>query len=103
MRTSVWPAGGGRSLRGDAAAGLAPSCCRYLNLVGHTVVGWMWLRLATAAARPAAAADGADGFYCGKLHTAAYYFRHELPKTEPVAATLLSLDTTVREMRADWF
>ncbi|EOD18982.1 hypothetical protein EMIHUDRAFT_243448 [Emiliania huxleyi CCMP1516] len=51
-----------------------PNCAWYLNLVGHTV-----------------------------LHTAAYYFRHELPKTEPVAATLLSLDTTVREMRADWF
>ena len=75
----------------------------YLNLMGHTIVGWMWIRLATAAARPAIDADGSDGFYCGKLQTAAYFFRHELPKTAPVAATLLSLDTTVREMRSDWF
>jgi len=75
----------------------------YLNLMGHTVVGWMWIRLATAAARPAIDAASSDGFYCGKLQTAAYFFRHELPKTTPVAATLLSLDTTVREMRPEWF
>lgn len=93
----------------------------YLTLMGHTCVAWMWLRSAVAAARGldaldaraageatgAAAADGAESeehsFYRGKLHTCLFFHRHELPKTEALAALLLSGDATVEKMRPSWF
>ena len=75
------------------------------------MIAWTWLRQATAAARALDARGGAAGgagdaarqFYSGKLHTAAFFFEHELPKTEAMAALLLSLNTTVSEMRPAWF
>ena len=78
----------------------------YLTLMGHTCVAWMWLRSASAAARGlSVGADDADeeAFYRGKLHTCAFFFRHELPKAEASAALLLSLDVTVTEMEPGWF
>ena len=95
----------------------------YLTLMGHTVIAWHWLRSATAAAaglarrdataeQPAAGAEAAAqedeedeevGFYRGKLKVCEFFFRHELPKTEPLANTLLRRDPTVRDMRPGWF
>ena len=78
----------------------------YLTLMGHTCVAWMWLKSASAAARGlAAGANGAEdeAFYHGKLHTCAFFFRHELPRVEASAALLLKLDATVGEMQSEWF
>ena len=98
----------------------------YLTLMGHTAVAWVWLRSAAAATRglqqlgPEAEAEAAAShgggsdeameprddelsFYLGKLHTCAFFFRHELPKTAPLAQLLRSGDRTVREMRVAWF
>jgi len=82
----------------------------YLTLMGHTTVAWTWLRSAIAASRGlrelrgAAADDEEEGlFYLGKLHTCTFFFRHELPKTAPLAEVLLSKDVTVREMMPGWF
>ena len=81
----------------------------YLTLFGHTVAAWTWLRLATAAAAEldALAADRRDGadalFLRGKLHTCRFFFRHELPKTETLAALLLTMDPTVAEMEPGLF
>ena len=81
----------------------------YLTLMGHTTIAWTWLRIATAAAQQqhalgaAEAGGAADMFYQGKLHTAEWFFRHELPKCETLASLLLSLDLTNREMRPGWF
>jgi hypothetical protein len=98
----------------------------YLTLMGHTAVAWVWLRSAAAATRglqqlgPEAEAEAAASlgggsdeameprddelsFYLGKLHTCAFFFRHELPKTAPLAQLLRAGDRTVREMRVAWF
>jgi hypothetical protein len=47
--------------------------------------------------------DDELSFYLGKLHTCAFFFRHELPKTAPLAQLLRAGDRTVREMRVAWF
>ena len=65
----------------------------YLQAFGHTVLAWIWLDVAIAAARRD------DAFARGKLAATQYFFRYELPKIgawlQPVAArddTCLALD-----------
>ena len=43
------------------------------------------------------------GFYRGKLQTCAFFFRHELPRTEAMAKLLVSGDQTVADMKVGWF
>jgi len=84
----------------------------YLTLMGHTCIAWTWVRIATAATE-AWCADLQEGgsatetaeamYYAGKLHTCSYFLKHEMPKMEPLAATLLSLDAHVSEMKPGWF
>ncbi|GGK17557.1 acyl-CoA dehydrogenase [Deinococcus malanensis] len=75
-----------------------------LEMLGHTVVGWMWLRQAAAAARalPTARGDDAD-FYRGKLHAARFFATHELPRVRAHADLLASVDRTTTEMQEAWF
>ena len=71
----------------------------YLDLVGHTVIAWLWLRQAVIARAASGAAVGDDAdFYAGKLQACRYFFRHELPKTAVAAALLDSLDDTTLTM-----
>jgi len=93
----------------DARAALT-NAHEYLTLMGHTCVAWHWLRSANAACVGLhALADGASdeveeaAFYRGKLHTASFFWRHELPKTEAMAALLVGADPTVSEMQPGWF
>jgi hypothetical protein len=81
---------------GDPAVTLANSAV-YLEAVGHTVVGWIWLEqlLATATA--------AGDFYDGKRQAARYFFRWELPKTAAQLDLLDSLDQTVLDIQPAWF
>ena len=76
----------------------------YLELVGHTVIAWIWLWQATTASRllPEASAEAAD-FYRGKMQACQYYFRRELPKTCLFVPLLGDLDPTCLEMKASWF
>ena len=75
-----------------------------LEMLGHTVVGWMWLRQATAAARALPDAKGDDAnFYQGKLHAARFFATHELPKVRAHAELLASADPTTSEMQSEWF
>ncbi|GGS22850.1 acyl-CoA dehydrogenase [Deinococcus knuensis] len=75
-----------------------------LEMMGHTVVGWMWLRQAAAAARALPGARPSDQpFYQGKLHAARFYATHELPKVQAHADLLASADRTTTDMHADWF
>jgi len=99
-----------RPIRASGASGDGPDAAvalshahDYLGLMGHTLVAATWVRLATAAAPRHAAAGGVDGFYAGKLQTALFFLRHELTKTEAMAALMLSADATVHDMRSDWF
>ena len=89
--------------RGELDLGLANAAV-YLELVGHTVIGWMWLRQALVALAKVGAADEPDrDFYQGKLQACAFFFRWELPKTTQWADLLDSLDPTALEMQEAWF
>ncbi|MCZ2816784.1 acyl-CoA dehydrogenase [Modestobacter sp. VKM Ac-2984] len=82
--------------QGDPQVALANASV-YLEAAGHVVVGWLWLEQALAT-------EGREGdFYAGKRQAARYFQRWELPKVGPQLALLASLDTTVLEMRGDWF
>ncbi|GAA4727353.1 acyl-CoA dehydrogenase [Modestobacter marinus] len=82
--------------QGDPQVALANASV-YLEAAGHVVVGWLWLEQALAT-------EGRDGdFYTGKRQAARYFQRWELPKVGPQLALLASLDTTVLEMRSDWY
>ncbi|KGH48059.1 acyl-CoA dehydrogenase [Modestobacter caceresii] len=82
--------------QGDPQVALANASV-YLEAAGHVVVGWLWLEQALAT-------EGRDGdFYTGKRQAARYFQHWELPKVGPQLALLASLDTTVLEMRSDWF
>ncbi|WP_428382253.1 acyl-CoA dehydrogenase [Nevskia ramosa] len=84
--------------RGETELFLA-NASSFLDLVGHTVIAWLWLRQACVAQLAMASASTADAaFYTGKLQTCRWFFRHELPKTSAQAALLDSLDDTVLKM-----
>ncbi|CAM4324493.1 acyl-CoA dehydrogenase [Deinococcus marmoris] len=75
-----------------------------LEMLGHTVVGWMWLRQAAAAARALPDARGDDAnFYQGKLQAARFFATHELPRIKAHADLLASADSTTSEMQSEWF
>jgi butyryl-CoA dehydrogenase len=75
----------------------------YLDMMGHVVVAWMWLRQALTASRKLRN-DGANrDFLEGKLATCRYFFAYELPKARTQRALLDSLDDTTLTMKAEWF
>jgi hypothetical protein len=76
----------------------------YLEMLGHVVIAWIWLRQAVLAQRSLATAQGDDkAFYQGKLQACQYFFRYELPKTAVQNELLRRLDPTCLEMRDEWF
>jgi len=76
----------------------------YLEMAGHIVVAWIWLRQGLVAVAKLPGADGAErDFYQGKLAACAYFFRWELPKTHHQFALLNDLDRTCFEMQDGWF
>jgi alkylation response protein AidB-like acyl-CoA dehydrogenase len=75
----------------------------YLEMFGHVVIAWMWLRQAVIASRKLAAGTDEEDFYRGKMQAAAYFFRWELPKTAQWCDLLQSLDTTTLDMKDAWF
>ena len=76
----------------------------YLEMLGHTVIAWMWLRQAVVAARALPTAREADrDFYQGKLQAARFFFAWELPKVRHHSAVLRSFDRTTTDMQAGWF
>lgn len=75
-----------------------------LEMLGHTVIGWMWLRQASASARALPGARGSDAdFYRGKLHAARFFATHELPRVRAHAELLASADRTTTDMQEAWF
>lgn len=73
----------------------------YLQLMGHIVAAWMWLRQANAAAALSAPED-AD-FAQGKLQAAQFFFHWELPRVELDAQRLIDADDTFINMESRWF
>ena len=75
----------------------------YLEMFGHVVIAWIWLRQAVIATQKLAAGTDEADFYHGKMQAAAYFFRWELPKTAQWCDLLESLDTTTLDMKDGWF
>ena len=76
----------------------------YLEMLGHLVIAWIWLRQAQVAQRALENAPATDAdFYQGKLQACRYFFRYELPKTAAQHALLRSLDATCLDMHDQWF
>jgi butyryl-CoA dehydrogenase len=76
----------------------------YLDMYGHLVVGWMWLRQAVAARRAldAGCTGDAEAFMRGKLAACQYFFRHEMKRIEHWLPIVVANDTTVLETAPDW-
>lgn len=76
----------------------------YLEMMGHVVVAWIWLRQAIVAHAGLTHADAEDAaFYRGKLQAAAYFFGWELPRMRAQCDLLERLDTTCVDMHDEWF
>lgn len=90
-------------LAGDAERSLA-NAALYLEMLGHIVVAWLWLRQALVAdAQLRATSAEEKSFYLGKLQACRYFFRWELPKCRLQAELLKRQDTTCLDMRDEWF
>ncbi len=78
---------------------------KYLELFGHVVIAWLWLKQGVVADLALAAEPHAADkkFYRGKLQAMRYFFRYELPEIEAWAKLLKSIDRTCLDMQADWF
>jgi butyryl-CoA dehydrogenase len=74
----------------------------YLDMFGHVVMAWMWLRITTAAMR-VADRDGGRPFLRGKMQAARYFYQRELPRTNGWAKTLITNDMSAYDMAPDWF
>ncbi len=70
----------------------------YLEMTGHLVIAWMWLRQARVAVRLPL-----DDYRRGKLQACRYFFHWELPKVRALAERLAELDTTALNMEETWF
>ncbi|HEV7574793.1 MAG TPA: acyl-CoA dehydrogenase [Caldimonas sp.] len=70
----------------------------YLQAFGHLVLAWIWLDVATCAARaPASAAQR------GRLAACRYFFRYELPKIGAWLGVVAARDDTCRTMAEESF
>jgi alkylation response protein AidB-like acyl-CoA dehydrogenase len=70
----------------------------YLQAFGHLVIAWMWLDVATCAAR----APG-DAAQRGRLAACRYFFRYELPKIGAWLGVVATRDDTCRTMAEESF
>ncbi|TQV73135.1 acyl-CoA dehydrogenase [Aliikangiella marina] len=92
--------------KGKVDSGLA-NATLYLDIFGHTLVAWIWLRQMAVAneklkAREALSADQIH-YYLGKLQAGKFFIRYELPQIYANCDLLESLDSTCLEMQEDWF
>jgi butyryl-CoA dehydrogenase len=78
----------------------------YMTALGHTVIGWMWLRQALAAERAlarGALAPGDEAFYRGKLQACRFFFATELPLVHHAARLVAEAEPSAYEMQDAWF
>lgn len=71
----------------------------YLDMLGHVVIAWMWLRQAGVAAQALEGANGSErDFYQGKLAACRYFYAYELTRLAhwlPLLASAVDLPVTV--------
>lgn len=67
----------------------------YLDMLGHVVVAWIWLRQALVAMDKLLSPDLPErDFLDGKITACRYFFRYELPQIESQCRLLGAMDTT---------
>ncbi len=88
---------GRAAAQGQVRLALA-NATEYLHMLGHVVVGWMWLEQAMAAVRGRDAGTTAADFAAGKIHASRFFCRYELPRVDRQAALLNRLDDTTLTM-----
>lgn len=78
---------------------------KYLDLFGHVVIAWLWLKQAVVAAHALQDQphDSDADFYRGKLQAMRYFFNFELPHIEVWSKILINLDSSCYDMRDNWF
>lgn len=95
---------GGALQQGQTNEALANSAV-YLDMLGKTVVGWLWLEMADKALDTFTDSSNTEDqdFVAGKLQAAQYFIRWELPEVELQARLLQRFDRTCLDMHSNWF
>ncbi|MFT6557410.1 acyl-CoA dehydrogenase [Sneathiella sp.] len=77
----------------------------YLDMFGHLVLAWQWLKQALVASEKLNQGPTKDdqNFYLGKLQACQYFYRFELCKVEPWSKLLGSVDATTFSAPAEIF
>ncbi len=75
----------------------------YLEMLGHVVLAWTWLRQALVASNATPDNESERGFYDGKLQACRYFYRWELPRIDHWSQLLADADDTCLAMREAWF
>jgi len=96
---TMWLAENGPANPDNAGAGAYP----YMELVGLVSLGWMWLKMAGAAARAIAVDDGDRAFHEAKLATASFYAQRELPLSGALRRQIEAGAETVMALPVDAF
>ncbi|MAK91330.1 MAG: acyl-CoA dehydrogenase [Oleibacter sp.] len=95
---------GGALQNGKVSEALANSAV-YLDMMGKTVIGWLWLEMADKAIDAFADSSVLEDqhFMQGKLQAAQYFVRWEMADIPAQANILQSFDATCADMHNDWF
>jgi|CXWL01.1.fsa_nt_gi butyryl-CoA dehydrogenase len=89
-------------MSGDAAAMMLHSN-DYLDMFATWIVGWQWLRHATAATRIVKAKGGRTAYAEGKLCAAEYFIETELGRIPQLARLCTTAEGSYGRMKAEWF
>jgi alkylation response protein AidB-like acyl-CoA dehydrogenase len=75
----------------------------YMELMGLVSLGWMWLKMARAAADAIAGGSGDDEFLDAKLNTARFYASRELPMSTALRRKIEAGAESLMKMPAEAF
>jgi butyryl-CoA dehydrogenase len=78
---------------------------KYLELFGHVIVGWLWLKQGIVASKALSQQphQADEDFYHGKLQALQYFYRFELPEIALWSSILRKSDSTTYDMKVAWF
>ena len=92
--------------KGEVNKGLA-NATLYLDVFGHILIAWIWLKQMAVANRKLTLRDSLaeqqSHFYLGKLQAGKYFIEYELPQIYPHCDILEKMNTTCLDMNSDWF
>ena len=84
-------------LRGGTVDALGAAAVDYLRLFALVSFGWMWARMAMAAA------SGETSFHASKIHVANFFATRILPQAVGLAASIVAGEEAIMTMSADVF